>query len=124
MLQAYRTITVDVDLGNEKKTIEVPFTVELLARVEETLHRATGKTWFRLHKSEKSVIEAFNWFAEPYLGGIDLSKVQPNFAPLFFSNVKNELLNSVNKCDELVFSMGESSEPTEETNQEEGQPSE
>jgi hypothetical protein len=102
-VSAYRTITIPVDLGEEMRDIVIPFTVELMERVEETLQKTAvwEFRWFRIRKGDHTVREAYEEFCRPYLTGIDLMKVQPTFCALFFSRVRAELLRSIG---ELVTS--------------------
>ena len=115
MIEAYKTITVEVDVNGRPHAFEVPFTVELLERVEETIQRTAGRQWFRLSPKEKSIIEAFDWFAAPYVDGLDLKQVHPTFTALFFSSVKSELVSSINAFEKLIISTEESTAPTAES---------
>lgn len=110
MLSPYRTIAIDVEgIG----TVEVPFTVELLHRVEDTLQKTEGRVWFILRRSDKSILQVFEEFCRPYLD-IDFSKVQPTFCALFFSSVRSELVRSINDCMNSMTSTNEPDEPTVE----------
>jgi hypothetical protein len=98
VIEAYRTIEIEVERNDGSiMEVKVPFTVELLHKVEETLKRTTGRVWFVFERSDKSIIEAYEEFCRPHFTeDIDWSQVQPTFAALFFSNVKDALLNSIN----------------------------
>lgn len=100
MLHAYRTIEVPVEMQNGSTLeIRVPFTVELLHKVEETLKRAEDRVWFVIRKSDKSVIEAYEEFCRPYFpADFDWSQVDPTFAAVFFSHVRDELMRSIESC--------------------------
>ena len=123
MLQVYRTITVDIDLGGKPLTVEIPFTVELLRRVEETIHQCEGRVWFRASAREKSILEAFEKFAREFLPGIDLSQAQPDFSALFFSRVRDELMTSIGQCIASMRSTAKPPEPTAERTTEAAQAS-
>ncbi|QDT46163.1 hypothetical protein Pan258_01800 [Symmachiella dynata] len=125
MLEAFRNIEIPVQLKDRTETIQIPFTVELLHRVEETIERSKGASWLRLFKNEKSLVEAFDWFAGEYLpADLDLSKVHPTFTALFFSSVRSELISSFNTYEKLMNSMGESTEPIAENEATQEHPSE
>lgn len=100
MIEAYRTIEIEVEgKDGSISEIHVPFTVELLHKVEATLKKTTGRVWFVFERSEKSIIEAYEEFCRPYFPeDFDWLHVQPTFAALFFSHVKNALLRSINDC--------------------------
>lgn len=106
-LSAFREIIIPVDLGEEIKEIRVPFTVDLLTRVENTLLMAQDADfkWFRLRKSDKTVLAAYIAFCEPYFPqGFDFIGTQPTFAALFFSAVKRELLSSIDEFEKSMSS--------------------
>ncbi len=114
VLQAYRTINVEVE-AEKTYTIEIPFTVELLRHVEETIHECEGKIWFRFSAKQKSIIESFEKFAKRYIpSNIDLSQTQPNFTALFFSSVRDALMTSMNDCRISMLSIQKPLEPTDE----------
>jgi hypothetical protein len=123
VIEAYRTIRIPIELQDGlEREIEVPFTVVLLLRVEETLQKASSGTWFRLRKSDQSIIEAFEDFCRPYFSAdFDFSQVQPTFCALFFSNVRKELLRSIDDCMTSMKSTVEPGEPTEEKTRTDGQ---
>lgn len=108
-IQAYRTLTIPVDTGDKIRDIPVPFTMELLERFEETIQKCSdyGWGWLRVKKADKSIITAYAEFCKPYIGDLDLQKMQPNFAQLFFSRVRNELVDSMRKSQGLTDSTAE-----------------
>lgn len=116
MLHPYRTIEIELE-GKEGSPVEirVPFTVELLHKVEETLGRTVGRKWFVLRRSDKSLIEAYEDFCRPYFPEhFDWSQVDPTFAALFFSNVKDTLLHSIDACERSMLPTETPTEPTAE----------
>lgn len=111
VIEAYRSISVPVKVGEDVLELEVPFTVELVHRLEESIQQTKGATWLRFGKREKSLIEVFDAFIKPYLPeDIDLSKVHPTFSGLFFSHVREELMSSIR---ELESYTGTTEKPTE-----------
>lgn len=116
MIEAYRTIEIQVEKKDRSiLEVRVPFTVDLLHKVEETLKRTTGRVWFVFERSDKSIIEAYEEFCRPYFpDNFDWSEVQPTFAALFFSHVKEELVNSINACNASTQLTETQPEPTEE----------
>jgi hypothetical protein len=117
-LAAFRFITIPIDESREPgveahSLVTIPFNVELLQRVEETIQKTEGRTWFRLKRSDKSIIEAFEDFCRPYLPAhFDFRQVQPTFCALFFSRVRSALLRSIEDC---VTSMRSTTTPPDAT---------
>jgi len=114
-LSAFKSITIPVDLGTDVVEIKVPFTVELLEKVEDCLFavQGVGLRWFRMKPSDKTVRDAYESFCKPFLPEtLDLQKAQPTFCALFFSAVKNELLNSIHECESLMTFTIKPSKPT------------
>lgn len=109
MLQAFRTIDIGVELKDgQTVTISVPFTVELLERVEETIWKASERPWYRLRPKDESVVRAFEEFCKPYLPqDFPYQKAQPTFCALFFSGVRDELNRSIADCMKSTTSTGE-----------------
>lgn len=107
-LSAYREIVIPVDFGKGEEEIRVPFTVELLKRVEDTLLMAqdVNFAWFRIRKSDKTVLAIYEAFCKPYIPAIDFSKLQPTFCSLFFSAVRRELLRSIDESQKSLVSTG------------------
>ena len=99
-IQAFRTIEIPLDLGDgEMLYIKVPFTVDLLRQVEETLMKANTRVWFRLNKRDQSTIDAFEEFCRPYFPKeFDFSQKQPTLSAVFFSRVRDELTLSIDGC--------------------------
>lgn len=100
MLQAFRMIEIPVELqGGQAVTVTVPFTVELLERVEETIWKASERSWYRLRPKDESVVRAFEEFCRPYLPqDFPYKLAQPTFCALFFSRVRDELNRSIADC--------------------------
>lgn len=106
-LSAFREIVIPVDVGDRIEEIKVPFTVGLLTRVENTLLlcQDVGFKWFRLKRSDKTVLAAYTAFCAPFFpDDFDFTKVQPTFAALFFSGVKRELVNSIAELEKSMTS--------------------
>jgi hypothetical protein len=119
MIQAFKTVKIPIQIGEEEREIEVPFTVELLRRVEDTIRDATGKRWFVLSKSEKSIVEAFEKFCKPYFpADFDFTQVQPTFCGLFFWHVRSALERSINEWEDCMTSTAESGDLTEAKSEE------
>jgi hypothetical protein len=98
-----------MDTGEGLTEVTVPLTVELLERAEETVQKCEdwGWVWFRMKKSEKTIIKAYEDFCRPYLpASLDLKKVQPNCCALFFSRVREESIDSMKKSTGSTASTG------------------
>lgn len=115
MLEAFRTIEIPVDIQDKYLEIRVPFDVDLLHKVEDTLKKTTGKTWFVFERSDKSIIETYEEFCRPYFpADFDWSKVQPTFAAFFFRYVKEALVDSIKDCERSMMPTETPTQPTEE----------
>lgn len=99
MIQAFREIEIPVQLKDRQITVTVPFTVELMERVEQTIEKASKRTWFRTKAGDNTIVQAFQDFCKPYLPhDFDYSKADPTFFGVFFSRVRGELNHSIEKC--------------------------
>lgn len=116
MLHAFRTIEIPVEMQDRTLSIRVPFTVELLQRVEETLWDASQRHWFRLSRKEQSIIRAFEDFCRPYLpADFDFSQADPTFCAVFFSHVRDVLKRSIDDCMNSTVPTTGSDAPTGES---------
>lgn len=116
MLEAYKTITVPISVAEEEFEIQVPFTVELLRRVEDTAREISERHWFVLKKSDKSIVESFTNFCRPYFPeDFDFDKVQPTFTAFFFQRVRNELHSSIEHWAKQMTRINASTEAMEES---------
>jgi len=105
VIEAYRAITVPIKLGDDVIELNIPFTVELVHRLEDTIIETKGASWLRFGKREKSLIEVFDRFVAPYLTeDIDLTLVHPTFSGLFFSTVRDELMRSIKELENSTSS--------------------
>src|SRR3989442_1198356 len=112
-LKTFRQIVIPIDLDGKVTEVRVPLTIELLERFEEVIQSTeeTGWGWLRKTKTEKSIMSALKEFCQPYVPGIDLQNVQPNFVALFFSRVREELFSSMEPSETSTTSTEGSAEP-------------
>lgn len=115
VIEAYKTITVNVDLGEGKiLDVTIPFDVQLMQRVEDTIIAASARPWWRTRPSEKNAVQAFEDFCRPYLpDDLDFTTLSPTFCALFFSSVRDEFNRSFSELLNSTPSMAGSSEHTE-----------
>ncbi|WP_146118961.1 hypothetical protein [Blastopirellula marina] len=113
MIEAYKNLRIEIDLGDRQEEIEVPFTVGLMEKVQETAEKATKKNWLDIWG--KNVVDTFREFCTPYLPtDFDHDRAQPGFYALFFSSVRKAMIASFAECTNSMLSTEESTEPTEE----------
>lgn len=112
-MKAYRSIEIYID--DLEQVIEVPFTVELMRRVEEVNEKLQKAEWFVMGWRAKRITDAFEDFAKPYFPkDFDFSKTQPTFTAFFFKNVRDQLHDSIRKWADSMKSTDVFEEPTED----------
>lgn len=99
-LHAFRTIEIPIEMNDGAvREIRVPFTLDLMERAEETIIKASERSWWRIRPSDKTVREAFMEFCSLYLPeNFDYKNADPTFPALFFSRVRDELNRSIENC--------------------------
>lgn len=118
VLDAYKTISIEINLDDRQEEIEIPFTVGLLEKVQYTAEKATKSQWFALW--ETKLVDVFREFCEPFLpADFDHDRAHPGFYALFFSSVRNAMIDSLADCTNSMLSTATSTKPTEESPAEE-----
>ena len=108
-MKAFKTVTIDIE---DYGSVEVPFNLELLQTVEETIKEASAADWFPFGK-KKRMTDIFIKFTKKYLPDFDYEKADPTFPAFFFMSVRNELHRSIQEWVNAMESIPDFTSPTE-----------
>ena len=101
-------ITFDAD----GKIVEVPYTLELLDRYNDTLKELFQASWFPIGK-QKRITQVFIEFAKPYFPkDFNWQESNPLTGAFFFQRVKEELQSSIENWQKSMNYTDESTEAT------------